>query len=133
MREDVLKQFLSFDMNFFNKYRNGEIISRMTNDLQSAKSAVSGNIILLARNTITVLVNIVVLFMLSWKLTLAILSTMPVFSIITMLYSRLAKKFEKIGQDYQARLTTLADEIVSGVITVKSFCAEEKEIKKFSK
>lgn len=33
MREDVLKSFLSFDLSFFNAYRNGEIISRMTNDL----------------------------------------------------------------------------------------------------
>ena len=95
MREDVLKRFLSFDISFFNSYRNGEIISRMTNDLASAKSAVSGNFVVVARNIIMVFVDIGMLFSMSWKLTFAILSTMPVFTLISMFYSRLSKQFEK--------------------------------------
>jgi ABC-type bacteriocin/lantibiotic exporter with double-glycine peptidase domain len=69
----------------------------MTNDLQSAKAAVSGNIIMFARNSIMVFINIIVLFILSWKLTFAVLVTMPFFTFATMIYTRLAKKFEKIG------------------------------------
>ncbi|CAD8093392.1 unnamed protein product [Paramecium sonneborni] len=133
MREDVLKSFLSFDLTFFNTYRNGEIISRMTNDLQSAKSAVSGNIILLIRNCCLTIFNIIVLFALSWKVTLAILAPMPLYTVITTIHTRLGKRFEKLGQEYQAKLTALADEIVSGVVTVKSFCTEQFEIKKFHK
>ncbi|CAD8082149.1 unnamed protein product [Paramecium sonneborni] len=133
MREDVLKSFLSFDLTFFNTYRNGEIISRMTNDLQSAKSAVSGNIILLIRNCCLTIFNIIVLFALSWKVTLAILAPMPLYTVLTTIHTRLGKRFEKLGQEYQAKLTTLADEIVSGVVTVKSFCTEQFEIKKFHK
>ncbi|CAD8175805.1 unnamed protein product [Paramecium pentaurelia] len=133
MREDVLKSFLTFDLTFFNTYRNGEIISRMTNDLQSAKSAVSGNIILLIRNCCLTIFNIIILFALSWKVTLAILAPMPLYTVLTTIHTRLAKKFEKLGQEYQAKLTTLADEIVSGVVTVKSFCTEQFEIKKFHK
>ena len=85
-------------MHFFRKYRNGEIISRMTNDLQSAKAAVSGNIILFARNLIMTVCNIVMLLMLSYKLTMAVVGIMPFFTITTMFYTRLSKKFEKIGQ-----------------------------------
>ncbi|CAK88846.1 unnamed protein product (macronuclear) [Paramecium tetraurelia] len=133
MREDVLKSFLSFDLTFFHTYRNGEIISRMTNDLQSAKSAVSGNIILLIRNCCLTIFNIIILFALSWKVTLAILAPMPIFIVLGTIHTKMAKKFEKLGQEYQAKLTTLADEIVSGVVTVKSFCTEQFEIKKFHK
>jgi subfamily B ATP-binding cassette protein MsbA len=98
MRHDVLQQFLEFDMTFYRKYRGGEIISRMTNDLASAKAAVSGNIIVFARNLIVSISTIIVLFILSFKLTFAVLSSMPIFTVSTMVYSRLAKKFEKIGQ-----------------------------------
>ncbi|KAM3137480.1 hypothetical protein pb186bvf_010453 [Paramecium bursaria] len=133
MREDVLKRFLSFDISFFNSYRNGEIISRMTNDLASAKSAVSGNFVVVARNIIMVFVDIGMLFSMSWKLTLAILSTMPVFTLISMFYSRLSKQFEKQTQENQAQLTSVADEIVTNILTVKSFCAEDKETIKFRK
>ena len=100
MREDVLKSFLSFDLTFFNTYRNGEIISRMTNDLQSAKSAVSGNIILLIRNCCLTVFNIIILFYLNWKITLALLAPMPLYTIITTVHTRLAKKFEKLGTEY---------------------------------
>ncbi|CAD8126604.1 unnamed protein product [Paramecium sonneborni] len=133
MREDVLKSFLSFDLTFFHTYRNGEIISRMTNDLQSAKSAVSGNIILLIRNCCLTIFNIIILFALSWKVTLAILAPMPIYTVVGTIHTKLAKKFEKLGSEYQAKLTTLADQIVSGVVTVKSFCTEQFEIKKFHK
>lgn len=84
MREDVLKRFLSFDLNFFNSYRNGEIISRMTNDLASAKSAVSGNVLLFIRNSVMAVVNVCCLFSMSWKLTLAILTTIPFFMLISI-------------------------------------------------
>jgi subfamily B ATP-binding cassette protein MsbA len=97
MREDVLKSFLTFDLTFFNTFRNGEIISRMTNDLQSAKSAVSGNIILLIRNCCLTVFNIVILFALSWKVTLAIIAPMPLYTIITTVHTKLGKKFEKLG------------------------------------
>lgn len=93
MRRDVLKQFLQFDMHFFRKYRNGEIISRMTNDLNSAKAAVSGNIIMFARNLIVSISTISMLFMLSYKLTLAVVAVMPFFTISTIFYSRLSKKY----------------------------------------
>lgn len=100
MREDVLKQFLSFDLYFFHKYRNGEIISRMTNDLASAKAAVSSNVVLLARNSITLSITLSILFALSWRLAAALIATMPLFALCTTVYSRLSKKFEKIGQEY---------------------------------
>ena len=98
MRHDVLAQFLEFDMAFFRKYRGGEIISRMTNDLASAKAAVSGNIIMFARNVIVSISTIIVLFVLSFKLTLAVLVSIPFYAVATSCYSRLSKKFEKISQ-----------------------------------
>ena len=98
MREDVLKRFLSFDLNFFNSYRNGEIISRMTNDLATAKNAVSGNVILLIRNSVMVVVNVCCLFSMSWKLTSALLLTLPFFILISIIHSKLTKKYGKISK-----------------------------------
>lgn len=98
MREDVLKRFLSFDLNFFHSYRNGEIISRMTNDLATAKNAVSGNVILLIRNSVMVVANVCYLFSMSWKLTLALLLTLPFFMLISISHSKLTKKYGKISK-----------------------------------
>jgi ABC-type bacteriocin/lantibiotic exporter with double-glycine peptidase domain len=67
----------------------------MTSDLYAAKSAVSGNIINFFRNIIVCLSNIIVLLMLSWKLTFFVLATIPPFLLITAVYSRLLKLHEK--------------------------------------
>lgn len=87
-------------MTFYRKYRTGEIISRMSNDLASAKAAVSGNIIMFARNVILTLSTIFVLFFLSFRLTIAVLAPIPIFAMSTVFYSKLAKKMEKIGQSF---------------------------------
>lgn len=100
MRRDVLQQFLDFDMYFYRTYKNGEIISRMTNDISAARNAVSGNVVMLARNLIMCIGNIIMLFLISFKLTCAVVVTIPIFGIFTVIYSRLSKKFEKIGQQY---------------------------------
>jgi ABC-type multidrug transport system fused ATPase/permease subunit len=69
----------------------------MTNDLESAKGAVSSNIINFARSLIMTVSTISMLFLLSYKLTIAVLSVMPFFTISTMFYTRFSKKYEKIG------------------------------------
>jgi len=75
----------------------------------------------------------VVLFFISWKLTLAVLATMPPFFLATLIHTKLAKTYEKITQQYQADATCIADEIISGIIPVKSFCSEIKELARFDK
>jgi len=90
------------DLNFFEIYKTGELISRLGNDINQAKSAISNNLTFLIRNLITIFGSIFILFMMSWKLTLIVLTIVPMYAFVTMQYTRKAKVLVRKKQDVEA-------------------------------
>ena len=95
MRMDIYEKFIRNDMYFFEKYKTGEFVSRLGNDINQAKSAVSNNLTFLTKNFVTILANIVFLFVMSWKLTLSVMSILPFFIAVTVYYSKTFKPLVK--------------------------------------
>ena len=89
-------------MNFFEIYKTGELISRLGNDVNQAKSAISNNLTFLIRNVINIVGSIVILFIMSWKLTLIVLTIVPIYAFVTMQYTRKAKILVRQKQDVKA-------------------------------
>ena len=90
------------DMYFFEQYKSGELVSRLSSDVNQAKSAISNNLIYMIRSMIVIVSSIVILFMTNVKLTGLILLLVPVYLIITVQYSRRVKILVKRYQDVQA-------------------------------
>ena len=99
MRTDFYSKFISNDMYFFEQHKSGELLSRLSSDVNQAKSAVSNNLTYMIRNIVIIISNIIILFTLSWKLTLLIMLLVPIYSIITRQYTKRSKVLVKEYQD----------------------------------
>ncbi|EGR30239.1 hypothetical protein IMG5_137140 [Ichthyophthirius multifiliis] len=119
-------------MEFFEKHKTGELMSRLSRDISTAKAAVGFNTNMLLRNFFLIFSNLIMLFVISWKVSLAILPVVPAYYFVTKVYSSFSKKIEKKVSDISAVQSELTEEVFSGIMTVKSFGQENFEIKKYN-
>ena len=68
-------------------------MSRLGSDINQAKSAVSNNLTFLLKNSVTIIANIIFLFVMSWKLSLSVMTILPFYVAVTVYYS---KKFKPL-------------------------------------
>jgi ABC-type multidrug transport system fused ATPase/permease subunit len=86
-------------MYFFEKYKSGELVSRLSSDVNQAKSAVSNNITYLIRSIVIIVGNFIILFTISIELTSMIMLLVPLYCFLTVHYSRRKKVLVREKQD----------------------------------
>ncbi|KAL4463264.1 hypothetical protein ABPG74_007265 [Tetrahymena malaccensis] len=133
LKRDIFNKFIGYDVAFFEKYKTGDLMSRLSRDVQTVKALVSFNSNMLLRNFLLCVFNIIMLFVLSWKVTLSIIPIIPSYYFVTKYYSFKSKQIEKKISDINAASSELAEEVFSGIMTVKSFGQEEYEKQRFEK
>lgn len=77
-------------------------MSRLSSDVNQAKSAVSNNLTYMIRNVVIILSNIIILFTISWVLTFLVMILVPLYSMVTLQYSKRNKVLVRQYQDVQA-------------------------------
>ena len=92
-------------MNFFELGQSNALVSRITNDVNQAKSAISNNLTFMLRNVVTILGSLIVLLIMSWKLTMFLIAMIPIYVYINMAYASKAKKLVKDRQDIEAEIS----------------------------
>lgn len=107
MRNDFYKKFIENDIFFFEKYKTGELVSRLSSDVNQAKSAISNNLTYLIRNIVIIFSNIIILFTLNLTLTFLVMTLVPMYSFITLQYSKRNKLLVREYQDVQAEISAL--------------------------
>ena len=130
-REKMVANLLNLDMDFFNEFRTGELISRTTNDIDRIRSIVSSIIPELTREFITIIGLLCVVIYQSPKLAFFALVVMPV-AIYPI--SRLAKRMKKISKQSQEKtsdITSALSEIFTNIEIIKANNAQEYEHSRF--
>ena len=130
-REKMVANLLNLDMDFFNEFRTGELISRTTNDIDRIRSIVSSMIPELTREFITIIGLLCVVIYQSPKLAFFALVVMPV-AIYPI--SRLAKRMKKISKQSQEKtsdITSALSEIFTNIEIIKANNAQEYEHSRF--
>lgn len=117
---------MKFDLHFFEKHKTGELMSRLTSDINQAKSAISNNLTFLIRNILTVIGNIIILVLMSWKLSLCVLLLVPIYIVFGVQYTKKSKVLVRKRQDILAEMSAHVGEKFNGIQVVKSLCSEEK-------
>lgn len=102
LKAEIYSIFIRNDINFFEIYKTGELISRLNGDINQAKSAVSNNLTFLIRNLVTITTTIILLLVINWKLTFIVMTIVPVFAFVTLQYTRKAKILVKERQNIEA-------------------------------
>ncbi|MGD2205958.1 MAG: ABC transporter ATP-binding protein, partial [Anaerolineae bacterium] len=131
LRREIYEHLLALSLGFFAGQRVGEIVSRLSNDVQVIQNAVTSNIVVLLQQFVTAAGVIVVVGVMNWRLTLLMAVAMPGMVLITRLMGRRIRKVAKLVQDTLAEASAVVEETVGGIRIVKSFAREDHEIGRF--
>ena len=131
MRDSAYKHLHKLPMSFFKKERVGNLISRITNDVNVVQASISVAFLNMIREPLSIIVFLMIALSISWKLTLLALVILP-FSMfaITWIGLKLRKQSYYV-QEKMADITSILQETISGVKIVKAFGMEKYENKKF--
>ena len=131
VRNDIYRHLLRLGFPFFQKTRTGQIISRVTNDVDQLRSLVTNNLTRLLSSLIQVVFLLVTLFLLSWKLTLvAVVFLPPMLGLWARFRKRLRRGVLKV-LDAVGEVAAQVQETVSGIRLVKASGAEGWEEERF--
>lgn len=131
IRKAIFAHLHTLSLKFFADRRTGELVSRLTNDVSLLQSAITENLMALLRQLVMLIGSAFFLFYLNWRLTLVILTGIPLVS-LTMVY--LGRKIRRAAgevQDALAAAANVVEESISGVRIVKSFAREAHETGRF--
>ena len=131
LREQVYEKIIFQSLNFFHKHKTGDLISNITNDINSVNVAVNRSFTKIIRDPIMIVVFIVILFNISWQLTLIAMIVLPLTTFIIRKISNSLRRRSRRVQERIADITTVLQETISGIKVVKAFAMEKYENKKF--
>lgn len=126
LRKQLYDKILSLPMSYFTQSRRGDIISRMTNDVNEVEASIMSALDILFKNPIMISVYLITLFVISWQLTLFVLLLMPVAVFLIGRIGRSLKRASKQGQEQNAEILSSIDETLLGLRVIKGFNAQNK-------
>ncbi len=130
-RRHLFGHLQTLSVGFFARRRTGELLSRLMNDVAIIQSVVTETPIDSAKQVVTFVGGIAFLLAMNWRLCLLILVLLPALVLVAKLFGRRLKSLSTSIQDQTASLTTLAEEVISGIRIVKSFVQEQRENDRF--
>lgn len=132
LRQDLFKSIILQDIEFFDKNRSGEIVSRLTSDIQDFKSSFK-TLISQGLRSCTQLVGCVIsMIIISPQLTGLMVLCMPTVVFIGSMIGRSLRKLSAEAQEEIGKSTGICEESIQNIRTVRAFAAEENEIQKYS-
>lgn len=126
LRQQLYDKILSLPMGYFTEARRGDVISRMTNDVNEVETSIMSALDILFKDPVMILVYLVTLFVISWQLTLFVLVLMPVSVFFIGRIGRSLKRASRRGQEQNAEILSVVDETLLGLRVVKGFNAQAK-------
>ena len=133
IRNELYRHLHNLSLSYFTNERTGNLISRITNDVNVVNGGVSASFVTLIREPLLVIVFLGIAFTLSWQLTLLSFVVFPFsLSIISSIGRRLYRE-SGVMQEKMADITSVLQETISNVKVVKAFAMEDFEDKKFQK
>jgi ABC-type multidrug transport system fused ATPase/permease subunit len=132
LRLDVYQRLIRFPMQFFSERRVGELSSRISSDLSQIQDAVTSMLAEIIRGVLTLVIGIGLILFLSVKLTLIMLSVVPLVVLLAVVFGKYIRKQSRKAQDQLAESNTIVQETLGGISTVKSFANEWFERDRYS-
>ena len=126
LRQQLYDKVLSLPMGYFTEARRGDVISRMTNDVNEVEASIMSALDILFKDPIMILVYLVTLLVISWQLTLFVLLLMPIAVFLIGRIGRSLKRASTKGQEQNAEILSSIDETLLGLRVVKGFNAQHK-------
>ena len=124
IRNQLFQKITSLSLGFFSEERKGDIIARMSGDVQEIDSSIMSSIDMLFKNPILILIYFVTLIVISWQLTLFTLIFVPIFGWFMGFVGRKLKQHSIKAQSLWSDTMSQVEETLGGLRVIKAFCAE---------
>ena len=133
LRSDLIAKINRLPMRYFDKRTNGEVLSVITNDIDTLSQNLNQSITHIITSICTIIGILIMMFSISWEMTLVSLVILPVATVIVRFIVKKSQKFFQRQQEYLGHVNGQVEEIYGGHNIVKAFNGEEKAIEAFKK
>ncbi len=133
LRNDLAIKINKLPMKYFDKRTNGEVLSVITNDIDTLSQNLNQSITQIITSICTVIGIIVMMLSISWEMTLVSIVILPITVIIVSVIVKYSQKYFQRQQDYLGHVNGQVEEVYGGHLIVKAFNGQEKALKNFKK
>ncbi len=133
MRNDIVQKINKLPMNYFDTKTHGEVLSIITNDIDTLSMNLNQSITQIITSVCTIIGILIMMLSISWQMTLISLVILPIAGVLVKIIVSKSQKYFKAQQDYLGHINGQVEEIYGGLNIVKVFNAEGKVDKEFEK
>ncbi len=131
IRKSLYSKIISLPIHFFEQRRVGELMSRITSDIGMLQGLITTTVAEFIRQIITIIVGVVIISLISWKLTVFMLATFPILIVVALLFGRYIRKLSAEAQKELAAANVIVEETFQSINVVKSYTNETLEINRY--
>ena len=131
LRKNIIEKINRLPVNFFHTMSNGEVMSRITNDVDTVSHSMNQCLTQIITSLVTLIGVLVMMLSISWKLTLIAIAMLPFSGICTALMVSISQKHFRARQKLLGTVNGYVEEMYSGQQILKAFCAEDRALMEF--
>lgn len=132
-RQDIAAKINRMPLKYFDKTSQGEVLSRVTNDVDTVSQTLNQSLSQIISSVITVIGVTIMMFTISWQMTLVALLIVPLSMVIIALIVKQSQKYFKQQQEYLGHINGHVEEMFGSHVVMKAFNGEEKSVRRFDK
>ena len=130
LRLTIYAHIQKLSLAFHDNKRTGDLISRVTDDIEAIQSFIMNGLLGVLINVMTLVGMVGVMFWLNWKFTLIALSVVPILFVMVYSYTRRIKKAAREVRKKEGEITSVVQEVLSSIRVVKAFAREDYEVRR---
>jgi ABC-type multidrug transport system fused ATPase/permease subunit len=131
LRRDTFSRLISLPMTFFGRRRVGELASRISADIIQIEDTLISVLPQILRQSTLLAGGIILIAFTSWKLTALMLASLPVLTVVAVVFGRKTRRIWREAQDRLADTATTVEETLQGIVNVKAFANERHELNRY--
>ncbi|RJX25858.1 MAG: ABC transporter ATP-binding protein [Acholeplasma sp.] len=131
MRADLFAKLNHVSIKYFDQNQTGDIISRMSYDIDTINTSLANDVIQVFTSIITVIISLIMMIIMSKTLILVFVITIPISIMITKVLSKIVKQKYRIRNQKLGELNGFAEEMITGQRTIQSYVQEEAVLHRF--
>tara|TARA_Y100001936_G_scaffold66426_1_gene65337 strand:+ start:441 stop:2150 length:1710 start_codon:yes stop_codon:yes gene_type:complete len=125
LKKNIYEKIVVLPLDYFSKNKKGDLISRMTSDVNEVQNSFLSIIEIFIRDPLTIIFTLGAMFIISYKLTIFVILFIPISGFIISFIGKTLKRKSLLVQREQAELTSITEETINGIKIIKSFLAEK--------
>jgi ATP-binding cassette subfamily B protein len=133
LRLSIYSHIQRLSLAFHDQKRTGDLISRVTDDIEAIQSFIMNGLLGVLINAMTLVGMIAVMSYLNWRFTLIALSVVPILFVIVYSYTRRIKKASREVRKKEGEITSVVEEVLSSIRVVKAFAREDYEVERLNR